>query len=289
MQAYFIVREVKRKRIVLCIRGTWSLRDILTDLCCTAQEFETIGCGGVQHVAHQGMLEAARAVAETAKDTIASELMANPDFSLVVVGHSMGGGVAALLGVLWKEVFAGKVTVYVYGAPCVSPLKPSLADYSVPIVSVVAQGDPMCLLSLGHIADISIAISQICEQKELRQTILAKTLGSLDDMDKEVLFWCSETMESLRQAMNSSRLYPPGRILLLSKFRTAGANINIQESQERKRSGRSETRIAFRTVPPQFFRELAIGPRMFDLSKHAPIRYESLLRRLLHQESITAS
>ena len=38
--AYFIVRDTERKTIVLSVRGTWSPRDLLTDLCAVAQEYE---------------------------------------------------------------------------------------------------------------------------------------------------------------------------------------------------------------------------------------------------------
>ena len=37
--AFFIVRDVNRKNIVLSIRGTLNAKDILTDLCATAEGF----------------------------------------------------------------------------------------------------------------------------------------------------------------------------------------------------------------------------------------------------------
>jgi hypothetical protein len=250
--------------------------------------FETTN--GIQYRAHQGMLEAARAVADTVQEIIAKELKTHPNFSLTIVGHSMGGGVAAVLGILWEDVFPEKIAVYLYGAPCVFPLEPSLAEFPVTIVSVVTQGDPMCTLSLGHIADLSMVVSQLCEQNELRQSILARTEGLIEEMDEPNLRWCSETMSSLRQSMNGDRLYPPGRILLLSKVRNDEVwKRHGQASQRRKRNGRADSRIAFRSVPPHFFREPVITPRMFDLSTHAPSRYESWLRRLLQQEAATTA
>jgi hypothetical protein len=86
--AFFIVRDVSRKKIVLAIRGTLSTRDVLTDLCCTAEDFETGGRG--LHRAHHGMLESARGIAEVAEEVVKQELEENPGYSLVIVGHSLG-------------------------------------------------------------------------------------------------------------------------------------------------------------------------------------------------------
>jgi hypothetical protein len=90
--AFFIVRDETRKRLVLSIRGTWSPHDVLTDLCCTPEDYTV---GKRQHQAHNGMLEAARGVASIAQELIAQELEEHPDYSLLLVGHSLGGSVAA--------------------------------------------------------------------------------------------------------------------------------------------------------------------------------------------------
>jgi hypothetical protein len=90
--AFFIVRDETRKRLVLSIRGTWSPHDVLTDLCCTPEDYIV---GKRQHQAHNGMLEAARGVDSMAQELIAQELEEHPDYSLLLVGHSLGGSVAA--------------------------------------------------------------------------------------------------------------------------------------------------------------------------------------------------
>lgn len=117
-QAYFLVRDVHKKTIVLCIRGTLSAKDLLTDLCCTAEGFlsheeeeeeamlkqeegeekynesETFQKRSVQskynYRAHQGMVQAARGVSKMTYEMIRSELDRNPDYKLVLVGHSLG-------------------------------------------------------------------------------------------------------------------------------------------------------------------------------------------------------
>lgn len=97
---------------MLCIRGTLSAKDVLTDLCCEAEDFlsyeeevmmsEEGGkldeSGNVQNTveaksnfrAHQGMVQAARGVSKQTYEKIRSELDKNPDYKLVLVGHSLG-------------------------------------------------------------------------------------------------------------------------------------------------------------------------------------------------------
>jgi hypothetical protein len=187
--AYFLVRDHAKQTLVLCVRGTYSAHDVLTDLCCTAEEFEPLSpppvskstrltttrvvvssddtSNNIQEqksgekswtvltvipdlyfdiaeycctitsslssvfldrrqrcCGHHGMLQAARALHQDAEALVRAELEAHPDYSLVLVGHSMGGGVAALLGTLWEDVFGEHRigAVYLYGAPCVAPL-----------------------------------------------------------------------------------------------------------------------------------------------------------------------
>lgn len=121
--AYYIVRDTKRKVIVLGIRGSLSPRDCLTDLCASCESFlveDVIGniatdddddrrADGssssdtnsnnnatippliVAH-GHKGMVHSARNVGRMTGKIISDELEKHEDFSLVIVGHSMGAG-----------------------------------------------------------------------------------------------------------------------------------------------------------------------------------------------------
>lgn len=199
-KAYFIVRDVKRKSIVLSIRGTLSPRDILTDLCASTENFIVedyfegnytasdnagdiatigdIGDDGDSHTittqllqpsivkktssnkppliigrAHKGMIDAAKSVGRMTGKIITEELRSHPDYCLIIIGHSLGGGVAAVLAAMWSRRFPGRVKSYGYGNPCVFPLEwcrsPSLLTHSDKvtqecnnIVSVIGEGDP---------------------------------------------------------------------------------------------------------------------------------------------------
>lgn len=249
----------------MSIRGTWSARDILTDLCCTGEDFETPS--GTKH-AHHGMLEAARGIATDVEEAVQTFLNTNAEYSLVIVGHSLGGGVAAVLGTLWEDVFPG-VHVYAYGCPCVGPLNVEPTS-SKSIFSVVGEGDPFSSLSLGHIAELSSAIAYLCKNESLRTAALIHSDGPVEQMDEQDLKWCYEAMEEIRGQLDGNTMYPPGRILYISRS-------NLNEAVD--------DAIALREMPPSYFRDLRLHARMLDISRHVPTMYENYLQRLWEETS----
>jgi len=257
--AYFIVRDHKQEKIVLCIRGTWSANDLLTDLCCTAEHFETGTTG--RYKAHHGMLKAALGVANAALDFVTHELDKYPNYSLVLVGHSLGAGVASVLGSIWHSRFPC-LQVFGFGMPCVGPLN-AFPTRCPNTFAVIGEGDPFSRLSLGHIADLSMAIAHLCEQEELRTLIALRTDGPLQDIVCQDLDWCMDTMKKLRVHMKGEQLFPPGRILYMKRTVSAA-------------SGKPS--ITLRQVPPTHFQDLRLHPRMLDISRHVPSLYESLLQ-----------
>lgn len=254
--AFFLVRDRLRRRLVLSIRGTWSAQDLLTDLCCTTQEYFV---QKRRHKAHSGMLTAAWGVQSMAEEIVAEELKKNPEYSLLLVGHSLGGSVAAILGQIWSQKFK-KPEVYAYGPACVCPRDDIKGDR---VTSVIMEGDPISALSLGHVADVSFALDKLCRNEDLRATILMRTDGPSDSFDERDLIWCNDQMEKIRSKQPGGKLYPPGRLLFLS------------DPDEK----RGATQVA--EVSPLFFRELKISHRTFDLSRHIPRLYQDKLQRSL--------
>ncbi len=283
-------------------RGTLSPKDILTDLCATADFFyaESLNHGNVTKVkrtwllhrlfgipkgrdrgtpdlprrgvamrAHQGMIQGAKEISKIAKEIVAQEMKSNPDFSLVLVGHSLGGGTAAVLGAMWKALFPDLI-VYAYGCPCVFPLETEASLHSS-IISVVGMHDPFSTLSLGHLADISKALSLLCEDEEKRDQVISRCATKPQDMNEEDLAWATEQMNIVRKSMKSEKLYPPGRILLIS-------SPNQSKNQEE---------VLIEDVPKERFQEIMLHPRLFDLSRHVPNRYEDELRELWKKYSDT--
>ncbi|KAF9561560.1 hypothetical protein EC968_005661 [Mortierella alpina] len=101
--------------VVLTCRGTLGLSDVLTDLCAHYDDLvlptshhpsgkNGASAAGSKYKVHAGMHASARLLSletSTVFKTIKKALDDYPDYGLVLCGHSLGGGVAAILGVLW--------------------------------------------------------------------------------------------------------------------------------------------------------------------------------------------
>ena len=280
--AYFIVRDMERKNIVLSIRGTLSPRDVLTDLCCNAEDFEC-SCDDIRDDvltrAHQGMIMAAKNIAKMTQSAIGKELQNNPSFNLVsylcfhyqkitfnlqlvlncqvIVGHSLGAGVAACLNSMWENVFTNRqITSYSYGPPGVE-IDNAYSAKNHDIISVVADGDPFATMSLGHLVDLLMLLSHLCINTTFRDEIMHRTQKN---NIKNNLQWCYDTMQCLGQHfMTAEKLYPPGRIICMN-----GLELALSEAPRSK------------------FRDILLHPHMLDVSRHVPSYYENNLQKIWH-------
>lgn len=166
---------------------------------------------------------------------------------------------------MWKQRFNGRVRSIGYGNPCVFPL--NITDNFDNIITVMGSGDPFSSISLGHLADLTKALSKLCQDRGFRSEILERTGGKLianaKDMSKEDHDWCVNSMDAIRKSttMDSEKLLPPGQI-----YQMSGPLIGDAAMLKR--------------VDAEIFNELKVHARMFDVSLHIPARYEMILKRL---------
>ncbi|KAF8951637.1 hypothetical protein BGZ46_003883, partial [Entomortierella lignicola] len=101
--------------VVLTCRGTLGLSDVLTDLCAHYEDLIMPSLGpngerGEHHTeprykVHAGMHASAQLLSletSTVFKTIKKALEDYPEYGLVLCGHSLGGGVASILSLLWS-------------------------------------------------------------------------------------------------------------------------------------------------------------------------------------------
>ena len=282
--AYLLVQDPTQKAIVLTVRGTWSASDILTDLCCTTSALP-VADNSVTAVwswlrpkraalleAHDGMVQAAVALKSALESHVASALEINPDYRLVLVGHSMGGGAAALLGLLWQNTY--KPIVYVYGPPCVAPFDSPLTNHKR-IHSVVLPGDPFCTLSLGHVTELAVTIDYFARHDALRRRICHRPVST--EYADEIWSLLQENVWSKRLPKEGSQ-YGKDSSLLSTKLVPPGQIWRLVSQKKAKRRWRVE-----RTSTSDF---LAFSTRsmVLDLTQHAPTLYESCLRQATNIE-----
>lgn len=98
--AYYLAVDHQRQKIVLSIRGSSSIGDVITDVNAKCKRYE---CFGTTGYVHEGILEAAQFVHKSATDSLVTACQQYMEYQVVITGHSLGAAVAALLGLMYKD------------------------------------------------------------------------------------------------------------------------------------------------------------------------------------------
>eukprot|EP01156_Anaeramoeba_ignava_P021813 Anaeramoba_ignava/c19781_g3_i2.p1 GENE.c19781_g3_i2~~c19781_g3_i2.p1 ORF type:complete len:252 (+),score=71.31 c19781_g3_i2:32-757(+) len=118
--AYFLAVNDIQKEVYLAIRGTKSMTDCLTDL-------NGMMCKFSDGFGHNGMVNAALWMEFHLKKKISEIMEQKKNYKLVLIGHSLGGGVASLLTILLSKSFP-KIHCYGFGTPSVFESERSKTD-----------------------------------------------------------------------------------------------------------------------------------------------------------------
>ncbi len=108
---YIILVDRRCKNILIVIRGTLSFEDMISDVTISPDPLDDIGeefgFDGVGEHCHRGMLEAAKYVYDDmeARKVLQNAFEDHPEFNLRIIGHSLGAGVAAVLGLMMRKQY----------------------------------------------------------------------------------------------------------------------------------------------------------------------------------------
>lgn len=101
---HYLFLDHESKAVVLALRGTWGFEDILTDMTC---DYDDLEWQGKNWKVHKGMHASAKRLLEgggkRVMATIKAALEEFPDYGVIFCGHSLGGGVAALLATMISQ------------------------------------------------------------------------------------------------------------------------------------------------------------------------------------------
>jgi len=115
----YIARDDDRKEIVIALRGSASIEDLMADSKIALVPFVSPGVSPPSGtLVHAGFLSAWNSVVDVVISIVEAELAAKPEYSIVAVGHSLGGAVASLAAISLRQNFRTSVTrMYSYGQP----------------------------------------------------------------------------------------------------------------------------------------------------------------------------
>lgn len=210
---HYISLDDESKAVVLACRGTLGFEDVLADMTC---DYDDLLWRGRSYKVHKGVHASARRLLYGGDGrvlvTIKAALEQNPDYGLVLCGHSLGGAVTALLGVMLSEPLDGgssfvtsdephsrllpyqtpksthshiclpsgrPIHVYAYGPP--ATMSPSLRTATRGLITSVVHGqDLVPYLSLGVLHDFqAVALTFKADNGEAKQEIKQRVWEAL--------------------------------------------------------------------------------------------------------------
>ncbi|RAL11043.1 lipase [Aspergillus homomorphus CBS 101889] len=157
---HYLFLDHDSKAVVLTLRGTWGFEDILTDMTC---EFDDLEWQGRNWKVHKGMHASAKRLLMGGGGrvmlTIRAALEEFPEYGLVLCGHSLGGGVAALLATMISEpssdAYGASFTTTSYQSTSLSPTATNSNDQPGNNAFFVPPGRPIHVYAYGPPATMS--------------------------------------------------------------------------------------------------------------------------------------
>jgi hypothetical protein len=259
---HFVAVDHLQKKVVLSIRGTFNLAEIVVDVAGFTKEF----CGGE---AHSEMATMAERVWDVAGPTVCDLLKENQDYEFIVTGHSLGGGAACLLAILLeaKNLLPSKrgYRCFAYAPPPVyTPL--DFAPRAVKATtSFVHENDAVPFLSIHTVRHLLSDLRAVDEEARNRMTSRERykvILGMVPPPKDLVAAVLESQGRSLPPKKGAPRLHIPAERTVWLK----GDGNNIKHG---------EYRYEILTPKDMTNRGIRVNPDM--LLDHFPPRYEHAL------------
>jgi len=171
--SFALVLDHKMENIIVTIRGTANVEDCFTDIHAESVPFH------VGH-AHRGMLCCAQFLDRRLRGIVRNLSRKHAEYNIVITGHSLGGGAATLLAIIWHHdrMFGSRVRGVAFaGAACVTK---ELSLYCTEFVtSVIYADDIISRLSLRAVENLRHILVAMCSEAGKEQCFDADSISSL--------------------------------------------------------------------------------------------------------------
>ncbi|XP_054762727.2 diacylglycerol lipase-beta-like [Lytechinus pictus] len=166
---FIVVLDHTCKSVVIAIRGTLSFRDMLTDVSADAERLDK---EGHEIYAHRGIANNSKYILNKLSELniLEDAFHQYPDYKLVVSGHSLGAGVAAVLSILLREKYP-EIKAYAFSPPG-GLINAEGVLYSQSFVTAVVLGEDivprMSMCTLKQLRDQLIEVIKSCPVPKYR-------------------------------------------------------------------------------------------------------------------------
>ncbi|KAA8527419.1 hypothetical protein F0562_034866 [Nyssa sinensis] len=174
--AFTILCDKNSKCFLLLIRGTHSIKDTLTAATGAVVPFHhsVLHDGSISLVlgyAHCGMVAAARWIAKLTSPVLLKALVEYPDFKVKIVGHSLGGGTAAILTYIFREQKEFSLSTCVTFAPAAC-MTWGLAESGKHFITTIINGcDLVPTFSAASVDDLRSEVTASSWLNDLRDQV----------------------------------------------------------------------------------------------------------------------
>lgn len=266
---HFVAVDEREKSIVVAIRGTNSISDIITDLLCDNEPF----AGGY---AHGGMKRAAESLYAAILPTLRSALAKYPSYIIAVTGHSLGAGVAILLTkVLLMNGFTDVKCYAIAPCPVFGPMHRVDSEWSDALECFVHHHDLVAKLCLASARNLALEMERIDELQltvpEKKQIVESRRVERLE----KLLLRHQRQSRDPREKQVEQLFIPShhGIHWLIHDQDTESAD-TVSPGREEEYLGQAyipDARYASYVVRPRLFRRILITPGC--VSSHFPSSY----------------
>ncbi|KAI9701132.1 MAG: hypothetical protein M1836_001801 [Candelina mexicana] len=211
---HYLSIDHESKAVVLTCRGTLGFEDVLTDMTC---DYDNLVWRGKAYTVHKGMHASARRLLQggggRVMEAIKGALDEFPDYGVVMCGHSLGGGVAALLAILISEPDRAGISgsAFVTVSPLQRPPLRLTASYSgsvsLPEPLWLPSGRPIHVYAYGPPATLSSSLRRIT--RGLITTVVngqdifpSLSLGTLHDFQAVAFAFKTDTSNAKSEIRN---------------------------------------------------------------------------------------
>ncbi|KAL0091788.1 hypothetical protein J3Q64DRAFT_1819449 [Phycomyces blakesleeanus] len=263
--SYFVAQDPSTDSLVLCIRGTMSAFDTMTDLVC---EYEPWKGGFV----HKGMKSAAAWLFRHVAPQLVTYANENSVSALHIVGHSLGAATAAILTIMLldhidefpKDKEGNPFVIRCFGYAPACGLSIDLSErYKDYIQSIVFADDFVSKLSYGSMMDVKELIIGGAEAAQnLGIGQLLWTQEPEGEQWKKAFDQIEECRRRCLESMDNPRLYVAGMVYQFWLDPVPGKDTRI---------------VVERTDPRRVSSELII--RRSILLDHLPSNFDVSFRR----------